>query len=194
MILKNLLVGLPIKESLPLVVDMINKYDLDSRIHVIASGKLITPAEAAWAHASTYPSRADDYGPDYRRLLENGVRVRGAEYAQAHAAREAFRGRLRAMFEEVDILVCPSMPVPPPTLAEFSARAASETAVPPLIRFTAPFDFSGSPTLSLPCGVSADGLPLSVQLVGRDLAEDLLCRAGHAFEQATDWHELKPPV
>jgi amidase len=154
----------------------------------------ICSAEAVWAHASTYPSRADDYGLDYRRLLENGARVRGAEYAQAHAAREAFRGRLRGLFEEVDILVCPSMPAPPPTLAEFTERADSETDVAPLIRFTAPFDFSGSPTLSLPCGVSADGLPLSVQLVGRDLAEDLLCRAGHAFEQATDWHQRKPPV
>jgi amidase len=58
---------------------------------------------------------------------------------------------------------------------------------------TQPFNFSGSPTLSVPCGFSADGLPLSVQFVGRKSSEAMLCRIGHAYEQATPWH-LKHPV
>ncbi|UCE85919.1 MAG: amidase [Deltaproteobacteria bacterium] len=154
----------------------------------------ICSAEAAWAHEGTYPSRADDYGPDFRRLLEQGARVRGADYARAHAAREAFRGRLRALFEDVDLIACPSMPAPPPRLAELGLETASQVSARPLLRFTAPFDFSGSPTLSLPCGLSREGLPLSVQLVGRHLSEDLLCRAGHAYEQASDAHARTPPV
>jgi amidase len=63
-----------------------------------------------------------------------------------------------------------------------------------LVRFTVPFDLTGSPTITLPCGFSADGLPLSFQLVGPHLSEDLLCRAGHAFQQATDWHRRHPPL
>lgn len=59
---------------------------------------------------------------------------------------------------------------------------------------TKPFNFSGSPTLSVPCGFSANGLPLSVQFVGRRLSEAVLCRVGFAFEQATQWHLRHPPM
>jgi amidase len=60
--------------------------------------------------------------------------------------------------------------------------------------FTAPFDFSGQPTLSTPCGVTEDGLPLSLQLVGKHLHEGLLCRVGHAYEQATGFHRIHPRI
>ena len=63
-----------------------------------------------------------------------------------------------------------------------------------ILRFTAPFDFSGSPTISVPCGFTADGMPVGLQLVGRHLDEPLLCRAGHAYEQATPWHERHPSL
>jgi Asp-tRNA(Asn)/Glu-tRNA(Gln) amidotransferase A subunit family amidase len=59
---------------------------------------------------------------------------------------------------------------------------------------TKPFNFSGSPTLSVPCGFSAEGLPMSVQFVGRRLSETMLCRVGHAFERATQWHLRQPAV
>ena len=61
-------------------------------------------------------------------------------------------------------------------------------------RFTVPYDFNGAPTLSLPCGLSSDGLPLSLQFVGKHLAEPLLCRIGNTYEQATNWNTLRPPV
>jgi amidase len=63
-----------------------------------------------------------------------------------------------------------------------------------LLRFTAPFDMSGSPTITMPCGFSARGLPVGFQLVGPHLSEDLLLRAGHAYQQATPWHTMTPPV
>ena len=62
------------------------------------------------------------------------------------------------------------------------------------LRFTAPYNFNGMPTLSVPCGLSRDGLPLSLQFVGKHLGEPLLSRIGHAYEQATEWHTLWPPV
>ena len=64
----------------------------------------------------------------------------------------------------------------------------------PFMRFTAPFNFAGNPTLSLPNGFSANGLPHGMQLVGPHLGEALLCRVGHAFEQATEWHTRRPPL
>ena len=56
------------------------------------------------------------------------------------------------------------------------------------------FNFSGSPTLSMPCGFAADGLPLSVQFVGRSLSEATLCRIGYAYEQVTEWHTRHPDL
>jgi amidase len=113
--------------------------------------------------------------------------VSGTAYARAAAVRAAFTGRLNRMLAGLDCLVCPSM-----------ANAARPKAADPFGVLTAegwnrmvrndihtkPFNFSGSPTLSVPCGFSADGLPLSVQFVGRALSEATLCRVGHAFEQA----------
>ena len=61
-------------------------------------------------------------------------------------------------------------------------------------RFTVPYDFSGSPTISLPCGRNSDGLPLSIQFVGRHLSEPVLCRLGHTFEQTTEWDNLRPNI
>ena len=63
-----------------------------------------------------------------------------------------------------------------------------------LLRFTAPYDFNGAPTLSMPCGINREGLPLSLQLVAHHLDEALLCRVGHAYEQATEWHTKRPPI
>ncbi len=55
-------------------------------------------------------------------------------------------------------------------------------------------DYAGLPTISLPCGLNSENLPLSLQFVGHHLSEQLLIQAGHAFEQATDFHNLHPPV
>jgi amidase len=63
-----------------------------------------------------------------------------------------------------------------------------------ILRFTAPFDFSGSPTLTLPNGLDSAGMPLSMQLVGPHLSEDVLVRAGNAFQGVTNWHERRPSV
>ncbi len=149
----------------------------------------VTAVECALAHEATFPSCADEYGP-LRALLERGVNVTGAEYARGNDLRRAFSGELAGLFEDVDLLGLPSFLSPAPPL-DLMAQGGGD-APGNLLRFTAPFDFSGSPTISLPCGFSADGLPLSLQLVGRHLEESLLLRAGHAFERATDWHERHP--
>ena len=63
-----------------------------------------------------------------------------------------------------------------------------------ILRFTAPFDFSGSPTVTLPLGPAPDGLPLSFQMIGPHLSEAVLLRAAHAFQTRTDWHTARPPL
>ena len=89
-------------------------------------------------------------------------------------------------------MLAPIMPVPVHTLAK-TGEYGQDPEVLRILRFTAPFDFSGSPTITLPAGIDKVGVSLSFQLVGRHLSEELLCRAGHAFQQVTDWHTRRPP-
>jgi len=157
-------------------------------------------AEAAAAHEANYPSRRDEYGSYFREFLDMGANVTGVQYAKAHKGRVEFRGAFRTMLRKVDVLACPSMPRPPflappsrlyGSIAEIMSLLAAQGD---LLRFTGRFDFSGSPTISLPCGFSEEGLPYSVQFVGHHLAEALLCRIGHTYEQETDWHRRHPNV
>jgi len=93
------------------------------------------------------------------------------------------------------VLACPSTIAPPhPVTLESLYGPRDENRGMAFQRFTVPYDFNGAPTLSLPCGLSSDGLPLSLQFVGKHLAEPLLCRIGNTYEQATNWNTLRPPV
>lgn len=153
---------------------------------------LVTAAEAAFAHREYFPARAEDYGTGLRALLEAGSGVAAPEYARAELLRRRFRAELEALFECVDLIGAPSFFAPAPEANQTGAEPRVELA--DLLRFTAPYDFSGSPTLSVPCGFSPDGLPLSLQLIAGQLQEELLCRAGRAYERATDWHSRRPPI
>jgi aspartyl-tRNA(Asn)/glutamyl-tRNA(Gln) amidotransferase subunit A len=92
--------------------------------------------------------------------------------------------RLAHTFEDVTVLLTPTVGVPAPTLVE------GENLKPgALTRFTNPFNLSGSPALSVPCGFTQAGLPVGLQIVGRHWDEATVLRVGHAYEQATEWHE-----
>ena len=86
------------------------------------------------------------------------------------------------------------MIVPTPRLADMDELLGAPGALERLIRYTAPFDHSGSPTISLPCGFTEAGLPLGFQLIGRHLGEATLLRAGYAFERATVWNARHPDL
>jgi len=152
-------------------------------------------AETAAAHEQWYPARADDYGPTFRAFLADGVKISGTDYAKAEVTRQAVRRMLDDILQKVDLLLCPSMPSVPMLLKDFSPQGIlSREGAGPLLRLTAPFDLTGSPTISVPCGFSAEGLPLSLQLIGRHDQEGLVMQAGYAYEQATEWHKRRPPV
>ncbi|MCP5156165.1 MAG: amidase [Ectothiorhodospiraceae bacterium] len=156
---------------------------------------VLCASEAAAAHVATYPSRADDYGPWFRQWLANGAAHTAVEYARAQELRAACVGDLRQVMHGIDLLACPSTArAAYPVTPEMMYGPIPKDRDPWLSRFTVPTDYAGMPTISLPCGLDRAGLPLSLQLVGHHLAEALLVRAGHAFERATDFHTLHPPV
>ncbi len=166
----------------------------------------IVPALGAWstlclgdalaAHEKTYPSRSAEYGPGFRSFLALGSELRAQDYAKAQMVRERFANQFQLLFDQIDVLACPStgqasMPV---TALPEDARFLMNVDEEGLLRFTAPFDISRNPTLSLPCGKSPSGPPPSLQLVGRLLGEATILRTGRAFERATDWHQQRPPI
>jgi amidase len=150
--------------------------------------------ETAEAHLKTYPSRAAEYGPELAQLIEQGRSVSGVEIAAIHHERLKFCGELAALFGDIDLLLVPTMPVPIPTLTKMGEYGADPNILLSILRFTAVFDFSGSPTITMPMGTASDRMPLSMQLVGPHLSEGMLARAAHAFQSATDWHTQRPPV
>ena len=160
----------------------------------VSAWPTLCATEAVAAHAATYPSRRDAYGPWFQGWLDMGARVTGAEYAKANNLRAACTGHLKRVFAEIDVLVCPSMSAPPHAITPEILYGAYEPRHPKFQRFTVPFNYNGAPTLSVPCGMNTEGLPLSIQFVGKHLTEPLLCRVGHAYEIATPWHGFHPDV
>ena len=150
--------------------------------------------ETAVAHESTYPSRKSDYGPGLAGLIDLGLAQSGVDYQKIVLRRKAFTGRVARLFEDIDLLLIPTTGVASPTLAQMSRLTEDPELISALLRFTCPFDMTGSPTITLPSGFTAAGTPIACQFVARHFEEDLLARAGWAFQQATDWHKRHPPL
>lgn len=141
-------------------------------------------AEAAVAHAATYPSQKGVYGPAYVTLLEAGRATPATAYASFAMQRRELRGRMRRLFEVADLLVVPVMPIQPLTIAEMAAvTVGPPLGAAPFMVYTIPFDITGNPTLTLPMGRSPEGAPLGFQLVAPHLGEEALLRAGAAYER-----------
>jgi amidase len=155
---------------------------LPSCVDLIKGWVVTCGVECALAHAPYFPARRADYGPVLASLLDSGLAVPGTAYAALERSRERFRAELETLLHKVDVLIAPAMVITPPRITDMARLLADGVA--DFITFTAPFDYSGHPTITLPAGLNADGLPLSIQLIGRLLGEPTLIRAGHAFEQA----------
>ena len=159
----------------------------------------IDAVEALAAHAANFPSRASEYGPYFRQLLEAGAAVTPEQLAAARKFRADLSTRFAAMLETVDAMACPAGGAPAfPTTRAIQIggiqdnSAAWEAALPRSAEFTMPMNLAGTPSICLPSGFSGEGLPYSIQFAGRRLSEPLLCRLAHAYEQATNWHTRHP--
>jgi amidase len=173
---------------------------------VLAAWPVVCAAEAVHTHRETFPSQADEYGAYFREFLEFGASISEAELANARQAGTEFSERFRAVLSSVDAVLSPSAGTPftvPSGLQYGSmtewnqARAQRELSLgieKAYTAFTFPHDFAGTPSLTLPCGLSTEGLLYTMQLAGAHLSEAMLCRIGHAYEEATQWHGRHPPV
>ena len=150
--------------------------------------------EAAVAHEATYPSRKNEYGPGLSGLIELGRTVSAAEYQKILLRRRDFAGRVAALMQQVDLLLIPTQFIASPTVKQMATLGQDAAVLQQLLRFTAPFDMSGSPTITLPCGFTNAGTPIALQLVSRPMEEELLVRGGRAYQRETAWHRKHPKM
>ena len=177
--------------------------DLGAEIHeivvpdstaMVADWFPLCGVEAAVAHEATYPSRKSEYGPGLAGLIELGLKQSGTDYQKIVLRREAFRGLVRVLFEKIDLLAVPAQTFAAPSLEKMATLGENPDLITGLLRFSCPFDMTGSPSITLPGGLTESGGPVAFQFVGRHLDEARLVAAGDAFQRATDWHRRHPAL
>jgi aspartyl-tRNA(Asn)/glutamyl-tRNA(Gln) amidotransferase subunit A len=172
------------------------RVELPDQRQLSAASQLVLAVEAAAFHKRWMIERAQDYGPQVRMRLQNGLAIPGVSYLEA----VRWRGPALAAHQEAvagaDAVVAPVSPVPAPTIAESDVGNSpdAEAVIQRLTRFTRPINYLGLPSLSIPCGFTRGGLPVGMQLVGRSFDEATLLRIGAAFQRATDFHEKVPQL
>ncbi len=136
--------------------------------------------EVADVHRALFPDNVDAYGTEVRRKIERCLEVSDSEAEAAGVARAWYRERIAELTDGFDLVLTPTLPIVAPAAAE----AANDAFRDQLTQFTYPINVLGRPALALPCGPTEDGLPASVQLVGRPGDDALVLAAGALLESA----------
>ena len=162
--------------------------------HPISTAILMSEASAYYRDLLS--TDGDKMYPPVRLRLEAGLFISAADYLRAQQARSLFDREARRLLEQVDLLAGPTEPVTAPKLLATQVQAGEYTVatIPALTQFTRPYNITGFPAISVPCGFSDSGLPIALQLAGRPFDDVTVLRAAHAYEQATDWHRRRPPI
>lgn len=161
-----------------------------------SAAQIVLAAEAAAFHKKWMAERPQDYSPQVLMRLQNGLAIPAVTYLEAMRWRgAALTAHLQAV-AQVDAVLAPICPQVAPTILESDVGANADAAavLARLTRFTRPVNYLGLPSLALPCGVSASGLPVGLQLIGRPFDEPGLLGIGAAFQRATDFHTRCPEL
>jgi aspartyl-tRNA(Asn)/glutamyl-tRNA(Gln) amidotransferase subunit A len=152
------------------------------------ANNLIMTAEASAYHHDDLRDRWQLYGRYTRTNLAKGVLFSGPDYVQAQRFRSYFKKAVAAAMRDVDVLITPTSPKPAEKIAEFD----HEKRLLGQISFMGMWNLTGLPALAVPCGFSSEGLPLSMQIVGKPFDEATVLRVGDAYQQIVDW-QLRVP-
>jgi len=155
----------------------------------------VMKVEATAYHRRNLAARPDDYLPEVRGKLEEGLEITAVDYLAAIEAQRRLRHTFAAAFERVDALITPSRDSTAPRMADDGTlldrfpHQVSRRASPNF-----PFNAAGLPCISVPCGFDQQGLPIGLHLAAAPLADSLVLRLAHAYQQATEWHRQRPPL
>lgn len=153
-------------------------------------------ASFAGRFGQLYDRQPDWIEPSLAEMIEAGRRVSGEDLVKASLARTVFYHQAREFFKQYDLLLTPQMPVGAWSV-EQGPREIGGVSTPSMfdrLNFTFPFNMTGQPAASVPCGFTSEGLPVALQIVGRWHADTLVLQAAAAFEQAMPWADRQPQV
>jgi aspartyl-tRNA(Asn)/glutamyl-tRNA(Gln) amidotransferase subunit A len=153
-------------------------------------------SSTAYHDQSLRAGRVAQFTPDVRTLVEIGRLVTGPDYLKAEQYRSALMDEYRKVFEQVDVVVGPTTPITAWKSGEWTVQVGGkpESVLAASWRFTYPYNLTGLPALSLPCGFDHDGLPIGLQIAGRPFDEATVLRVGYAYERSHEWANNMPPL
>jgi aspartyl-tRNA(Asn)/glutamyl-tRNA(Gln) amidotransferase subunit A len=154
----------------------------------------MTECESSAFHAEWMRTRPQDYSAGVRGRFEPGLDIPAVRYIEAQNERPRLREEFMAeVFQRVDVVHTPVLSIPVPTIAEMETAAKLRELIPFFTRNTRTPSYLGFPALTVPAGFSKNAMPIGFQVFARPYAESVLLRVGAAYQQATDWHEQRPP-
>ncbi len=169
---------------------IITEVNVDFLKEAAYANSVMTQADGAAFHRERMKEHPDWFGADVRQRLETGAAFTSSEYALARRAQVETRRRCELLFEQFDVLILPTTPITAPVLEGENAVERARQ----LTRFTSPFNLTGLPALTVPCGFTSENLPIGLQIVSRPWNEAGALRTGYAYQQATTWHKMKPKI
>jgi Asp-tRNA(Asn)/Glu-tRNA(Gln) amidotransferase A subunit family amidase len=161
----------------------------------LAGDRTLVRCEPFVYHQRHLPAHAQQYHPDTLRRIMSGADVTAMQYVEAHRDLLRRRREVLEVFEHVDLIVTPTMPVLAPSFAELEAAPEQlRTTELLMLRNTRPFNVYGLPTVSIPCGFSKSGLPVGLQISGTPGSECAVLALASAYEKLSGWQKRTPPV
>lgn len=153
-------------------------------------------SSTAYHDMSLRAGRVTHYTPDVRTLVEMGRFVTAPDYLKAEQLRTLLMQDFAKAFESVDVIVGPTMPITAWRSGEWTVKVEErdESVLSASWRFTFPYNLTGLPAISVPCGFDRRGLPIGLQIAGRPFDEPTVLQVAHAYEQRHDWKDRTPPI
>jgi len=168
---------------------------VDVRIPTLQQATAIWPAiagpEAAAFHRRNLEERPQDFSEQVRLRLQVGLQLRAVDYLWGLESQRRLRAEVEEQYAKTDVLVTPTTVFTATRIEDELSTSGREVYI---HRFTCPFNLTGQPAISLPCGFDSQGLPVGLQIVGRPFDEETVLRIAHAYEQASEWHLRRPPL
>lgn len=161
----------------------------------VSTDRSLQTAESYAYHSEFVSKTPELYQPETLRRIRAGEKVSSGARGCLQQELTKIREEIVRVFQKIDVLVTPTVPVPPPTIAELKdAPDQLRERELVLLRNTRPFNLWGIPAISIPCGFTMSGFPIGLQIAAPHWQETTALALAHAYEQATDWHKRRPPI
>ena len=167
----------------------VEEVTLPSLDYVRAANSVIMVSEAFAYHEPNLKTRPQDFGQIVRGRFRIGGLMSASDYLQAQRVRTWARRDFAEVMKTVDFLVTPTMTQPAPAFEGYDPISTTLGK-----SFTAPFNVTGLPAISVPCGFSESGLPIGMQIAGKPFDEPGVIQAAYTYQQYAGWHEVKPTI